>query len=291
MGIKRVIAGEPITAFWANSLATHIDTISSQGVYNRGVTSSGHEVSFSYNGGFQIQMTPQGDYTIEAGSIFVNGTLIKGTSTGFGNNYSSLQNWDEVMHHKGKNLPKWKIKGYIPTDYTGNISASKFWLINENSEAAEGANMPPEEVPEGMTKWEQLINEVDEAKGLIKQIVTGSIFITLPVAVTSARPFDITVRKKEKAATDEETEGEESESPEEEFVELDINSGSIQFPNNEVVFISQRLKLEKSTAQPFFVVLHTYRDKEGVIKYKYELLNYEEWAAKGYTQIDAQEDA
>ena len=292
MSVQFVRKGEPITAFWANSLVNAVNTQS---------TSKGQaHVNTGYNplhqyvnpAAFQIQMTQSGCYTIEPGTIFINGTEIIGKGETHSAHKSSLQNWEDTFFHKGKKLPKWKIKGYIPRDYTGDVSASKFWLINENSEVEQNKeNMPPDDVPEGAMWWEQLINEVDDNQGTIKQIVSGTIYITLPVPSSTARPFDVRIASVTEIPTEEneegETEGEEGETVQE--VELEVYSGCVQMPNKEIVIVPQRLQLKKTITEPVFVTLKLTRDAEGVIKYKHDVLTYGELAEAGWTLTDAVE--
>lgn len=299
MSIRRVNSGEPITAFWANSIVSAIDTISGNRKVYATSSNTNRPIDFNNSAGFQIQMTPSGCWTIEAGTIYVNGQLIQGKGTTYGSNSSSLQNWSSCYFYKGKELPKWKIKGYIPKNATGNIADSKFWLINEsetNTNNNEEDN-PPETPPEGFRWWEQYVNDTDSEQGTIKQLITGSIQITLPVAVATMRPFDITITGVEESETDlpeaqEETTPEEPETnvPEEqeETVKFEVCSGSILLPNKERVFIPQRLELSHSTNEPFFVVLTVKRDATGTVKYKYEIMTESNLTSDGWTFTEAQ---
>ena len=311
MSVRRVQSGEPITAHWANSIVNALDTIGG----NRQTTSSNVSgiapQQFNNPAAFQIQMTRGGCWTIEAGSIFINGELIKGKGATYGNHYSSLQNWDNCYFHKGKTLPKWKIKGYIPKDATGSISGSKFWLINVNAEDGKEPSDIPTELPEGYTWWEQYINEVDDKQGTVKQIITGSLHITLPVAVATMRPFDITITGSsandddgtpnpdnpdnpdnptplaEGGTDDPETEGDEEEKS---IVKFEVASGSILMPNKERIFIHQRLQMQHSADEPFYVVLTVKRDEEGQTKFKYSLVTEDAMAEDGWTFTEAIEE-
>jgi hypothetical protein len=166
--------------------------------------------------------------------------------------------------------------------------------------------------------WELLINDVDEKQGTIKQLVSGTIHITLPVAGSNMRPFDIRItgtKKKDEVipegedpapdpAPQPQAEGEDptpegedptpegdNPTPEEdkEFVEFEIMSGTILLPNKERVLIPQRLKLSHSTAEPFFVVLNVKRDNKGIIRYNYEMLTEEALTQDGWTLTEALE--
>lgn len=293
MGLKRVQQGEPITAFWANSLVNQLDTMTTLPIAKRGGNTGTGLNQWSYPAGFQIQMSSSGAWTIEPGCIFVQGKLINGLGGSYTNNHSSLQNWASCYHHNGKQLPKWKIKGYIPSDATAEVEESKFWLINENASEEDTqqseTNTLPENPPEGYTWWEQYINEVDEEQGTIKQIISGSIYITLPVASVTARPFDVMITEvtENENNTEEETDGDEEETTE---VELEVRSGMLQMPNKELIMIPQTLELKKTTEEPFFVILQVYRDAEAKVKYTYKLQNYNEHTADGWTQIDAEEE-
>lgn len=290
MSVQFVSKGQPITAFWANSLVNAINTQSTgkgQSHINTGYNPLHQYVNPA---AFQIQMTSSGAFTIEPGTIFINGVEIVGKGTTYSNNKSSLQNWEDVFFHKGKKLPKWKIKGYIPREYTGDVSASKFWLINDNSEAEPNKeNMPPEEVPAGCMWWEQVINETDEEQGTVKQIVSGSIYITLPVPASTARPFDVRIASVKEISPEEnadgETEGEDGETVQE--VEFEVYSGCVQMPNKEMVIVPQRLQLKKTITEPVFVTLKLVRDADGKIKYKHDVLTYAEFAQAGWTLTDA----
>lgn len=316
MSVRRVNSGEPITAFWANSIVNALDTYG--GNRNNGTSGVGGNApqQFTYPAAFQIQMTASGCWTIEAGTIYINGKLIQGNGNTYGQHSSSLQNWEQVYFHNGKNLPKWKIKGYIPSSPDKDISLSKFWLINENADNAQELKIEP---PLGYSMWELLINDVDEKQGTIKQLVSGTIHITMPVAGSNMRPFDIRItgtKTKEEVTPEGEggepapdpapqAEGEEptpeggepttpeGETPEEDIeediVEFEVMSGTLLLPNKERVLIPQKLGLSHSTAEPFLVILNVKRDSQGVIKFNYEMLTEEALALDGWTLTEAVE--
>lgn len=294
MGVKRVKSGDPITAHWANSLVTQVETVAGwTNTPNKGNFSHA-PVQFNYPAGFQIQMSPTGAWTIEPGCIFINGELVKGKGDTYTHNQTSLQNWSSAYYHKSNKLPKWKIKGYIP-DTSGTVEDSKFWLINENgSEDGGKAEAPPEKCPDGYKWWEQQINEVDEENGYVKQIISGTIFISTAQAANVPRPFDVIVVGKVDENPDIETEGDDTgagteiEEEEEEKVEFEIRSGWVLLPHKTIVMIPQKLKLEHSTADPFFVTLNVSRDAEGKYNYKYEMMTQEQLETN-YTWEDATE--
>lgn len=299
MSIRKVSKGDPITAHWANSLIHAIETqsvFSSTNKHHAGA--SGKSLDFIYPAGFQITMTPRGQWTIEPGCIFINNELVVGKNDSLTANQTSLMNWSSACIHKGKKLPKWKIKGYIPRDYTMPIKDSKFWLIDENgsgdgsssSSSTQGEDEnPPENPPEGYTWWEQMINDVDEDGGTIKQIISGSIYISLPVPASSMRPFDVRITQviKEETDGDGETEGEEEE---EEKVEIEVASGWVHMPNKEFVMVPQRLKMLQSTTEPFYVILTLTRDENGTLKYNHECKTENQLQADGWTIIEAEQD-
>ena len=294
MGVKRVKAGDPITAHWANSLVTQVETVAGWTTTPNKGNFSHAPVQFSYPAGFQIQMSPSGAWTIEPGCIFINGELVVGNGTTYSHNQTSLQNWSSAYYHKGNELPKWKIKGYIP-DTSGTVADSKFWLINENaSEETSKSEQPPENCPEGYKWWEQYINEVDEENGFVKQIISGTIFISTAQAANVPRPFDVIVVGKVDENPDLETEGDDTgtgteiEEEEEEKVEFEIRSGWVLLPHKTIVMIPQKLKLEHSTTDPFFVTLNVSRDGEGKYQYKYEMMTQEQLETN-YTWEDATE--
>ena len=309
MGVRRVNSGEPITAFWANSIVNALDTVGG----NRTTTTSGVSGNapqqFNNPAAFQIQMTQSGCWTIEAGTIFINGELIKGNGNTFGNHATSLENWESCYFHKGQSLPKWKIKGYIPKTAQGVIANSKFWLINENAEdTQQQQEQLPKELPEGYTWWEQYINDVDDKQGTVKQLVTGTIHITLPVAVATLRPFDITItgtstpdaeggegeQEPQPQAEDEQLPDEEQEQEgyeeESEIVNFEICSGTILLPNKERILIPQKLQMSHSTKEPFYVVLTVKRDEQGICKFKYSIQTEDALTQDGWTLTEAVPD-
>lgn len=292
MGVKRVKSGDPITAHWANSLVTQVETVAGwSNTPNKGNFSHA-PVQYNYPAGFQIQMSSTGAWTIEPGCIFINGELVKGKGDTYTHNQTSLQNWSSAYYHKANKLPKWKIKGYIP-DTSGTVEDSKFWLINENASDSGGkGEAPPEKCPEGYKWWEQQINEVDEENGYVKQIISGTIFISTAQAANVPRPFDVIVVGKVEENPDLETEGDdtgtETEEEEEEKVEFEIRSGWVLLPHKTIVMIPQKLKLEHSTAEPFFVTLNVSRDSKGKYQYKYEMLTQGQLETN-YTWEDATE--
>lgn len=290
MGVKRVKSGDPITAHWANSLVTQVETVAGWSTTPNKGNFSHAPVQFNYPAGFQIQLSHTGAWTIEPGCIFINGELVVGKGTTYSHNQTSLQNWSSAYYHKGEKLPKWKIKGYIP-DTTGTVADSKFWLINENgSEETSKDEQPPEKCPEGYKWWEQPINEVDEENGYVKQIISGTIYISTAQAANVPRPFDVIVVGKVEENPDEETEGAdtETETEEKEKVEFEIRSGWVLLPHKNIVMIPQRLKLQHSTVEPFYVSLKLTRNAEGKLEYKYEMMSQAELETN-YTWQEATE--
>ena len=151
---------------------------------------------------------------------------------------------------------------------------------------------------------------MDEKQGTVKQLITGSLHITLPVAVATMRPFDITITgssteedngdnpnnpdgvtpqaEGDTPNTDEpETEGDEEDKT---IVHFEVASGSILMPNKERIFIHQRLQMQHSAQEPFYVVLTVKRDEEGQTKFKYSLLSEEALAEDGWTFTEAIEE-
>ena len=120
MVVKNVGRGEPITAFWANSLVNEVNL--KQGVHLSGRSiprPSMRNLQLTSEPAFQIRYTKSGDITLNAGQIYINGLLV-GASSEIGeevskhsyNQFSSLKEWEENSVHTMQDLedlPEWYI--------------------------------------------------------------------------------------------------------------------------------------------------------------------------------------
>ena len=128
MVVKNVGRGEPITAFWANSLVNEVNL--KQGIHLSGRSiprPSMRNLQLTSEPAFQIRYTKSGDITLNAGQIYINGLLV-GASSEKGeeassekgeevskhsyNQFSSLKEWEENSVHTMQNLedlPEWYI--------------------------------------------------------------------------------------------------------------------------------------------------------------------------------------
>lgn len=120
MVVKNVGRGEPITAFWANSLVNEVNM--KQGIHLSGRSiprPSMRNLQLTSEPAFQIRYTKSGDITLNAGQIYINGLLV-GASSKNGeevskhsyNQFSSLKEWEENSVHTMQNLedlPEWYI--------------------------------------------------------------------------------------------------------------------------------------------------------------------------------------
>lgn len=157
MVVKNVGRGEPITAYWANSLVNEVNM--KQGLHLSGRSiprPSMRNLQLSSEPAFQIRYTKSGDVTLNAGQVYINGLLVgagksdtDGNITGVVdkhsyNQYSSLKDWDANSVHTMQDLddlPEWYVVITAPKVVnSSNIHEAEATLIKQ----AKGSK-PPEQ--------------------------------------------------------------------------------------------------------------------------------------------------
>lgn len=175
MAIKNVTKGEKITASWANSL---VDTVNSLG----GLDLRGHSAGnnnknthkpYQPHSQFLIRKTANLTYTIEAGSIFVDGELIESASSSHFQ-YSSLTDYEQNSSYSptsADDLPIW----YIDIFTTENEEQQKHIAILKvkgNLEPFQDSSISDYEFNTRI-----ILNTVDLDKKEVRQIVSGTIYL------------------------------------------------------------------------------------------------------------------
>ena len=111
--VKNVTKGERITANWANSLVDTVNALGGADLRGRNAGNSNKNTHRPYqpHSQFLIRKTANLSYTIEAGSVFVDGVLIQSASPSHFH-YSSLTDYEKSSSYTPKNaddLPTWYI--------------------------------------------------------------------------------------------------------------------------------------------------------------------------------------
>lgn len=176
MAIKNVTKGERISAIWANSI---VDTVNAmQGVDLRGTsaapTAKGIHRPYQPHSQFLIKKLSDLSYSIEAGSIFIDGTLIECSEHG-NFQYCSLIDYDKNSVYKPQNsadLPIWYIDIFTTKDTKKQKHIA--YLKVKNHEA------PFEDTSVSGYSFNNrfVLNTVDIEKCEVKQIVSGSMYLS-----------------------------------------------------------------------------------------------------------------
>lgn len=213
MVVKNVGRGEPITAFWANSLVNEVNM--KQGLHLSGRSiprPSMRNLQLASEPAFQIRYTKSGDVTLNAGQIYINGLLVgagkadaDGNVTGATdkhsyNQYSSLKDWDANSVHTMQDiedLPEWYVVITGPKVVnSSNISEVEAKLVKQKK-GTKPPVQPKENTNTGGTGSTESTTEEEEkmwcciqlskvVNGELLQLVSGSIFLsTAPVSLVS----------------------------------------------------------------------------------------------------------
>lgn len=224
MLVKNVSSGEPITAAWANSLVNTVNHKNGLVVDQRGIefTKAAVDLKFSNDAAWQISVTDDKQIILNAGQIYINGILVKPQKNGKNsyNQFCSAENWDKVAIQEWNKdaLPVFVISIEAPKQVTEeNIKEVKavLKLQNEKGENLEGN----EEEDEGNgDKWKKEIQLNEIVDGEIKQLVSGSIYISqnavLPKAKEGIIITDDPVEEDDETQTTAEGENEEEKKTE-----------------------------------------------------------------------------
>lgn len=175
MAIKNVTKGEKITANWANSLVDTVNALGGADLRGRSAGNSNKNTHRPYqpHSQFLIRKTANLSYTIEAGSVFVDGVLIQSASPSHFH-YSSLTNYEKNSSYTPKSsddLPIW----YIDIFTTKNSKLQKHIAMLK----VKGASEPFQDttVPDYTFNNRYILNTIDEEKKEVKQIFSGSIYL------------------------------------------------------------------------------------------------------------------
>lgn len=139
---------------------------------------------------------------------------------------------------------------------------------DEDSDSGENTKDPSEkpwdDVPEGYSPVDVQITSSDGYS-----ITAGPIYLTSPSSLTSHMPFDISTRKAQKKAINEDT-GEEETS---EITVADIRGGRVYLPGGKIVTIPDKsgLELPVSPDGVKFIMLTITRGEDNDLQYSYDI--------------------
>lgn len=175
MAVKNVTKGEKITANWANSLVDTVNALGGVDLRGRSARNSNKNTHRPYqpHSQFLIRKTANLTYTIEAGSIFVDGELIQSASPSHFQ-YSSLMDYETNCSYTPKSsddLPIW----YVDIFTTKNEELQKHIALLK----VKGYLEPFQEstISDYAFNTRYILNTVDLEKKEVKQIFSGSIFL------------------------------------------------------------------------------------------------------------------
>ena len=175
MAIKNVTKGEKITANWANSLVDTVNALGGADLRGRNAGNSNKNTHRPYqpHSQFLIRKTANLSYTIEAGSVFVDGVLIQSASPSHFQ-YSSLTDYEKNSSYTPKNaddLPIW----YVDIFTTKDPEKQKHIAILK----VKGFSEPFQDttIPDYTYNNRYVLNTIDEEKKEVRQIFSGSIYL------------------------------------------------------------------------------------------------------------------
>lgn len=176
MAIKNVTKGERISATWANSL---VDTVNAmQGVDLRGTsatpTAKGTHRPYQPHSQFLIKRLSDLSFSIEAGSVFVDGALIEGAEHGKFQ-YCSLIDYEKNSVYKSKDsndLPIWYVDIFTTKD-TKKQQHIAYLKVKQHQAPFEDTSVSGYSFNNRF-----ILNTVDKEKCEVKQIVCGSMYLS-----------------------------------------------------------------------------------------------------------------
>ena len=196
MLVKNVTSGEPITAFWANSVANNVNMGTGLHLQARRIHGSHmRPLQMASEPAFQVRYAKSGAITLNAGQIYFNGLLVSPTvdqcDSGTGvegevpseihsyNMFSSIKNWAQNSIHWMQDIndyPQWYIVITAPLIVNkDNIKQVKAELI-KNKPGQEPPTKPEKQEGEEQKQW--LCFQLTKAQqNKLLQLISGSIWI------------------------------------------------------------------------------------------------------------------
>ena len=178
MVVKEVQSGEPISASWANSLVKAVNTHGGTSHSDRaGDATLAKPIQLASEPAWQIRYTKNHQITLNAGQIYINNQLITCGENSY-NQYGSVEDWTKLSVYtpsSAEDLPIWSIYVYQAKNAETKPTIRAILKVRSSAEAAPALDTPPD----GYSLIKQIqLNTVDSTTKSIKQLVSGSIYIS-----------------------------------------------------------------------------------------------------------------
>lgn len=178
MVVKEVQSGEPISASWANSLVKAVNTYGGTSHSDRGGSATYVKpMQLASEPAWQIRYTKNHQITLNAGQIYIDNQLITCGDNSY-NQYGSVENWTTLSVYtptSAEDLPIWSIYVYQAKNAETKPTIRAILKVRSSAEAAPALDTPPD----GYSLIKQIqLNTVDSTTKSIKQLVSGSIYIS-----------------------------------------------------------------------------------------------------------------
>lgn len=178
MVVKEVQSGEPISASWANSLVKAVNTYGGTSHSDRaGDATLAKPIQLASEPAWQIRYTKNHQITLNAGQIYINNQLITCGENSY-NQYGSVEDWTRLSVYtptSAEDLPIWSIYIYQAKNAETKPTTRAILKVRSSAEAVPALDTPPD----GYSLIKQIqLNTVDSTTKSLKQLVSGSIYIS-----------------------------------------------------------------------------------------------------------------
>lgn len=178
MVVKEVQSGEPISASWANSLVKAVNTYGGRVSGERmGSATYLKPIQLASEPAWQIRYTKGHQVTLNAGQIYIDNQLITCGDNSY-NQYGSVEDWGKLSVYtpsSAEDLPIWSIYVYQAKNAETKPTTRAILKVRSSAETAPALDTPPD----GYSLIKQIqLNTVDSTTKSIKQLVSGSIYIS-----------------------------------------------------------------------------------------------------------------
>lgn len=177
--VKTVKSGDPISAMWANSIVSAVNTLPSFASNTRGYFGKGHRpISYHDSSAFEIHFCDSGQFFLNTGQLYIDNQLLTCGDNSY-NQYGSVENWKELSVYTPQSvddLPLWSINIYQCIEPDEHHPLFRAILKVQSATTL----IPPVDTPPDKYVLVKTIplNTVDKQNKSIKQLVSGSIYIS-----------------------------------------------------------------------------------------------------------------
>lgn len=187
--INTVSKGEPIRATWANSIALELNHPNGLNLRSKHRAENySRPMQYASEPAFQIRTTSNYDYTLNTGQIYIDGELVEASENNQDsyNQYGSIDNWEALSIYtpiSEKDFPIWTILIYklaIEEAAVGDEETPPPYKASLSVKSFDGSQSPKTvPTPDNYYLWKSIpVNEVDEEYSELKQLVSGSIYLS-----------------------------------------------------------------------------------------------------------------